>query len=528
MSSSDTSFTPPPGDGGQLKPKDVPDGSTEYKGLNRTYTVTPQGKYTTVSVKLAGVPLPESDKLDLDVYSARERFAKRVAGDMNPKLAVVIEEDLRQFAADAATNTAAASGNKKREQQSIARFDGLVDLVRCGRRVCFLVRESGTALHVQNTVSIDDITYTAPELQQLPFAVPQYQDVKKSLTKDPRELWEEVSQWIARSVVPPKGYRDLLVAWIFHTHIVEKFLHSPILALECDPEFGKTRLGKAMLYVARRGLFNEAPNAAQLLRQAHDLDCTLFIDVRDIVQTLKVKGIENLVLHRFERGTKTARVIDYQAGPLHDTKYYDVYGPTIIGTNTLIQEPLSSRCLPVQMRHAIPDDLPHPLEQDALPLRAKLIAWRANVLGADLPTVPVPFKGRLADLAKPLIQVTQMVAADRLPSVLQVFRDMDAQRVQRYSESDSGLTLRALIGLRSTVTDQHLSVESICDEANELAFSEKGVDDYMSRAGIGEVLRLMGLRTRSYGKTRRKHLVYDWDQICSLAITKLGRDVSQS
>ncbi len=304
MSSSNTSFTPAPGDGGQLKRKDGPDGSVVYDGCGRQYVVTPKGKQSTVAVRLDGISLPERDKIDLDSSTARKKLADKVAGPENPPFARTVEKDLRQIAADQPLRRSpTVPGNLVSEQRRIARFDDLVDLVRVGNEVRFCERSTIGKLIAKASTKIDGVDCLPPDLAAVPFAIPEFASVRNAADKSPRDLWAEITEWISRSAVPPAGCLDVLVAWVFHTHCCHKSLHSPIISLVGVQEHGKTRLGKALLYPSRRGILTETPRQAHLLRYASDLDATLFLDLYDAWGSIRRTGIEDIILHRFSRGT---------------------------------------------------------------------------------------------------------------------------------------------------------------------------------------------------------------------------------
>ena len=64
------------------------------------------------------------------------------------------------------------------------------------------------------------------------------------------------------------------------------------------------------------------------------------------------------------------------------------------------------------------EDRSHDIVADAVSAE-RYATWRASTLGKELPTTPNPLSGRMADISKPLLQVTQEVAPDRLDAVLE-------------------------------------------------------------------------------------------------------------
>ncbi len=524
--SSNQSFPEPPKDAGNLK-QTPNDGSGEvYEGLGRTYRVNPIGGSgrARVKVKFEGVDLPQTDILNLASRSAREKFAEELAGPMRPYLKQVFEEDLRQIAGElSGASLSSAEGNSETTTPLIARFDSLVDLVQGDNGVAFYISDPRGQLIVSDEITLNGQSFRAPS--GLPFAVPDFSAVESAKGKNPRETWDEIEEWINRSARPPEGYTDLLISWIFHTHRTEAALHSPIISLEGPPELGKTRMGKALAYPSRRPVVTEMPREAHLLRYANDLDATLFLDVEDASLMLGRKGVDDIVLLRFGRGAKVARVNDYKAGALRDMVYYEIFGPTIIASNTPIREPLTSRCLPIPMRHADAKGLEYPLEENALHLRAHLIAWRGETMMEELPHVDVPFSGRLADISEPLLRICQVVAPDRLDAVIETFRSIGDRRAQRYAETWEGRTLKALVALKPDVRNGLLPVRRIVEFVNKGVAREP---DTLTEQQVGNVLRTFGFRTRPYGKERRKHVEYRWEHIVSHARACMGHVLDET
>lgn len=511
-----------------LKRTVVSDGAL-YVGSGRSYRLKPsgsRGKFS-LSCQEDGPATPFIDAIDLNLVKARRNFAERFAGERSPGLAAEIEQELRQIAnMEAEAREESPSAQLERPRVPCARFEGLVDLVIDRGRVKFLLASpdaSGFFLAEVTEVPGQSVLLVPPKADQLPFMVPDYSLVQEGRGKDPRRLWDAVADWIASCSMVPDGYLDLEVAFAFHTHVADRFTFSPILALVGPPEHGKTRQGKAILNVARRGVWTETPREAHVLRYADDLDATLFLDLWDAWPSIQRANIEDVILQRFERGAKVARVNDFKAGPISDTRYYSVFGPTILASNTSLPPVLMSRALPVPMRQCAAKPSRYPLEEDALPLRAALIAWRANTLGSQFAEVPVGLGGRLADLAQPLLQVTHVVAPDRLGAVVTALEEMRDLRYQRNAETTEGRVVAALVALRQEVAGGLLSVRAVCSIMNE----GHNPSQCLGERQVGDVLRYLGFKTKPFGHDRRAHVLYEDAAVEELAIAQLGLERDQ-
>src|SRR4030067_2586284 len=109
------------------------------------------------------------------------------------------------------------------------------------------------------------------------------------------------------------------------------------------PERGKTRTGKAAIYIAYRGVHCVDLREANLFRFAQDLRATLFIDIMDLWKKAEKNGSEDILLLRCEKGAKATRVIYPEKGAFRDTVYDSVSGPTFIATNQPVHKILDTR-----------------------------------------------------------------------------------------------------------------------------------------------------------------------------------------
>lgn len=210
----------------------------------------------------------------------------------------------------------------------------------------------------------------------------------------------------AASELPSPGYRLLETAWVFYTYLLEAATYSPEICFYAVPERGKTRTGKAMIYVARRGVHVESLRDAYLVRMAHNCQEALFFDCLDLWRKAERAGCEDILLGRFERGIKVPRVLYPERGAHRDTVYYDTFGPTVIATNVPVSKILDTRAVQVNMPQARNGIYEVDLAPEAaLPLKERLTAWQALTLGKPVPDCQKFAPERLGDILKPLLQI---------------------------------------------------------------------------------------------------------------------------
>ncbi|MGD8238246.1 MAG: hypothetical protein PVH68_06835, partial [Armatimonadota bacterium] len=238
-----------------------------------------------------------------------------------------------------------------------ALFDGLVDLVQADGLPAFLVRagrpEAAYAPRVVQRAAVHGKPVLPPEPDAIPWLLPRAHEVLAHFhagrecppETDARLYADLVAHHRAASQLPDAALYGLLALWDMHTYLLEHFHYSPIICLHGLPERGKSRTGRAMIHVAYRGLHVPSTRHSFISRVASDFRATLFFDLRDVWRKLLRDATEEVVLQRFERDVYVPRVDRPAAGPHRDTRFYPVFGPTIIATNVAPDRMLDSRGL---------------------------------------------------------------------------------------------------------------------------------------------------------------------------------------
>jgi len=400
------------------------------------------------------------------------------------------------------------------EPNYTADFDGLVDLVEHDDKPAFLVKDGGK-LSMLSQVERDGVLYRPPPKEQIPWLLPRGEEVLKlyelqeSLPQRERDgaLYDDLSSYHkAISELPSEEYYDLLVAWDFHTYLLEPVQYSPIICLFAVPERGKSRTGKGIIYVAYRGIHVESLRDAYLVRAANNLRASIFFDVKDIWKKAEQNGSEDILLCRFEKGVKVYRVLYPERGAFKDTVSYSIFGPTIIGTNEGIHRILETRAVSINMPETSKRFENDVTPELSLPLKERLVAFRAAHLGETFEDIPKPAAGRLGDILKPLQQIIRLVKPEREPSFLRLVRELEKEKLIEKADSLEAQILMTLIGLKGQVERGILPIKAITDAFNEGRSEKSQVTTQM----IGRRLSAMGFkktRATSNGAT-----VILWDE----------------
>jgi hypothetical protein len=384
----------------------------------------------------------------------------------------------------------------------LARFPNLVDIVEDNGNLSYLIVE-GTQIKTVPSVTPGGKLAFPPPREQLPFLIPRWKEISRAYHEDtPEALFQDLIDYHKSfSQLPSAAYYILLAAWDFSTYIIEYLNYSGYIYLYAVPERGKTKTGQSMIYVSYRGIHQENLREANLFRCSHDLAATLFIDVSNLSKKAVRESSLDIVLQRFEKGAKVQRVLHPEWGPFKDSRFYDIFGATVIATNEPINEVMESRSFPIDMPFAH-SNFPKPQPQHGLPFRERLLAWRAHFL-LDKLTFPSPPQfpmGRLNDIAIPLWQLIKLVSPSHCSQFEELVKEFNEKRRQGKASTLEGEVIKALLDLQGAVEDGKIEVDVITDKVNQ------GRNDFHKESSryIGKVLRRLGFQlSRRHASKRR-------------------------
>ena len=120
-----------------------------------------------------------------------------------------------------------------------------------------------------------------------------------------------------------------------------------------------------------RGLRTETLREANIFRWSEDLGATLFFDVLNLWKKAEREKSEDILLNRFEKGARAARDCTRRKDAFEDTRYFDIFGATIIATNESVHKILDTRCLTISMPPAKKRYDTEPTPELGFPLRER-------------------------------------------------------------------------------------------------------------------------------------------------------------
>jgi len=361
-----------------------------------------------------------------------------------------------------------------------------------------------------------------PPRESLPFKVlPRADEVIKHVNTDKDDsLYDDlITYHKSISELPDETFHDLLACWDLHTYLIESFHYSPLVWLYAIPERGKSRTGKGCIYVAYRGIHVESVREAYLFRIANDLGATIFFDVRDIWEKAKKQNSEDILLQRFEKGAIVPRVLHPDKGPFEDTKFYDIFGATLIATNEPVHKIMETRTLMITMLESAKNFDTPVTPENAINLKERLVAFRARHMSSMIPDINKPSRSRLGDILKPLMQMIMLIKPSREKAFLSLIRNLEHNRKTQLSESNEASILKAVIAKQSSVMNGLLAVSSITTSIN----SNLSLLHQITPHKVGRNLDAMGLGFQKHRKNTGSHIEWD-DTLIKTLSTKYGVD----
>jgi len=349
---------------------------------------------------------------------------------------------------------------------------------------------SNTIIHTTNNNTTTDDTDDTDDLTKLTIRE------GVSINEWDIALYNDIIFYLQeRAELPDEKLYDLITLWVFHTYAMERADFSPIIYFLGLPEKGKSRMLKAMTYIARRGLRKISLTDAQILRDCTHLDATLAMDMMNLWNKIEKAGSEDVFLNRPERGIDVSRVNRPDKGAFADTDYYTVFGPTIFATNELIDEILDTRAIPIVMKKSKKEFCKKVQPNDALDLKNRLTAWRACTMGDEWSEVGRIAGSRLGDITQPLYQIVKNINPEREQTLIDIVKDIEIKRVKEKADTLSGQIISAALKCVTEVTHGYLKSQIITNKFNE----DKLEKEKISSRKILNKLKTMGFETTVAG-----------------------------
>jgi hypothetical protein len=424
-------------------------------------------------------------------------------------------------------------GEKKHKPERVyytADFDGLCDLVMEAGKVKFLTMGK----EILEKKVIDDKVFNPPNASDLDYLVPTVESVLSEAAKhtdltdytdhqqpspigcdECLHLFDSLRAYhICISDLPNSLYFDLLALWDFHTYLIEKFKFSPIIYFFADRERGKTRTAKGLIYVARRGVMTETLREANLIRWSRDHKATLLFDVKNFPRKLESAQSEDLVYGRAEKGVVASRVLFPEKGAFQDTIRFEVFGPTVVTSNKMIDDIGMSRTITLEMKPSTKLFTTEPTQENALPLKERLLGMRLAHLNTEFNDSPKQETGRIEDMTIGYLRMIRTLFPSLEPVYKELKKVIKHQKKETALDSFEAQIMQIIINAEPMVESgtAMLPYETICSLYNE----GKRENLHIDPRGMGRITKGMGFTAKRNSEGTKRGIFYDTDLIAKL------------
>lgn len=376
----------------------------------------------------------------------------------------------------------------------------------------FLIYDGGD-LKVVRELKSGAATYIPPPKNAMPWVLPRSQEVLRHYREDAdAKLFEDIMTCLRKNTeLPDINLYSFLTAWILHTHIIEKFVYSPIIMFYAVAARGKTRTGSLLTWMARRGLHVETIREPDMFRKADRFCSTMFIDVTDIWKKAERLNAEDILLSRYRRDVIIARVISPEKDGFEDTRHYRCFGPTIIASNESPSYLLESRGVNIRMLESVQQFDNDIDEHDFLQLRERCTAFRARWINRELEKIQKPAKHRLGDILRPIAQIMTTIAPDKLHELGALINVFQEDHINVLADTPEGKIIKALLSLENDILHGIILTHKVVDKINENVQERF----HMSPVTVGRRISSLGFKAGMIGSERGFY--YDQELLDRLA-----------
>jgi hypothetical protein len=389
----------------------------------------------------------------------------------------------------------------------MAVFPGLVDLVKNEEgKIRYLIKQEDGLHLAESWTDSDGYICIPPEQKNIQFQLPDAARVMSfSDDTDDNRIYEDLQVFFRRFSYLEDEVWPIIILSVFLSYIQDHHdvRYIPGIYFYATAERGKSRTAKTMLATSYRGIHLADIRTANVVRFSERLNATLFFDVTDLWKSAEKGDSCDILLGRFEKGTKVARVLNPDKGPFDDQTYFSVYGSSIFATNEPANSIFESRCLSITMPNK-PGNYENLSPEMGLPFKDRLTAWRARMMDKHLPHVePIPgVGGRLWDISQPLFQLAMLIAPDAFEMIKKVVLEMAGQKVENKRDTLEGQLVDAIDNLvdRQAPEPWEVPVEAVRSRVNS---SIANMQYHHSPQKIGRRVQSLSIETRKINGTSR-------------------------
>lgn len=353
--------------------------------------------------------------------------------------------------------------------------------------------------------------YLTPE-ERASLAAPEREPVASPRTPLPvlADYLAAVERFLRRYVAFPSEHEPVAVAlWIAHTHLVERFETSPILAItSAEMRSGKTRVLDCLELLVpepfRVVIPSEAVTYTVLSQRPRR---TMLLDEADAIfgprTAERYEGLRAILNSGNRQGTPVLRV--KLEGRRREVDSFDVFGPKAIAGIGNLPPTVADRAIPIRMKRRTLDEPIAKFRRRLAEAEARAIAceWSRVTVVTDV-TVPDELPDRAADSWEPLLAI-----ADAAGAGWPMRARLAAVELSSEEDSTVSVGMRLLADIRDVFGDEeHLATAELLGRLHDLEDApwEDWYGSPLSGRGLAKLLspyRVMPQQRRVRGEKSR-------------------------
>jgi len=269
----------------------------------------------------------------------------------------------------------------------------------------FLVK-SGDGFEVWNQLTYNGAVYEPKDVKRIPYLP--YGYFKGSIPNRDELFWKVRNEFHSFVDVEPI-WKDLLAACVLLTYQQEKLLTIPYIFVYGDNESGKSTVLQLLKFLCYRPMYGVTVPPADIYGYLDDID-SIGCVLEDEVQGIR-KDIDKIKIYKagYKQGAVVPRTIITQ----HDRiiRYYNTFSFKACASERIPQvKGFRERFIEIAMVEGYPEKEWTDVTKEDLKrlydLRNMLLKWRLLSKEWQLPDPQVSMRGRLKELWKPILQIT--------------------------------------------------------------------------------------------------------------------------
>lgn len=337
----------------------------------------------------------------------RNKAEKPIAVDVN-ELSKAGQELAKQAGESVRALNERMRARKLLKDSGLSSF-GYFEAIYYGGKPFFLIKGKDN-FSLAESLKVNDETFYPKDIKRIPYEPYGYYEQQTPILQ---ELFSKVKMEFQTFVDVEPVWIDVLSAWVLLSYHQEKLQTVPYIYLYGDNESGKSTVLQILKFLCYRPMYGVTIPSADLYGYLEDSD-----GIGTILED-EIQGIDRDTdkIKIYKAGYKQGAVVPRTILTQHDRiiKYFPTFGLKGCAGEQIAQvKGFNERFIPIPMVEGCPEKEWADVTKEDLDrlhnLRNMLLKWRLENRDWQLPEVLMSVKGRMKELWKPILQITQGLA----------------------------------------------------------------------------------------------------------------------